>query len=96
MPEHFLDNLENKPFTFSVSVSMGGTIGFFLGASLLSIAELFYYFFIRKTNLSDKKKKPKLKVKAIAKDKIKQKTNQPKLMGKRGKLQREQNIPYLP
>lgn len=33
---------------------MGGTIGFFLGASLLSIAELFYYFCIRKMVDQDK------------------------------------------
>lgn len=75
---------------------MGGTIGFFLGASLLSIAELFYYFFFRKTNLSNQKQNPKLTVKVVAKDKIKLNTNQTKLIGRGSKIHREPIIPYLP
>ncbi|KAG8323115.1 hypothetical protein J6590_009760 [Homalodisca vitripennis] len=50
-----LDSLPKEQFKRKVVrsplelvVSMGGTVGFFLGASLLSIAEFFHYFFIRK------------------------------------------------
>ncbi|XP_054257253.1 sodium channel protein Nach-like [Macrosteles quadrilineatus] len=63
--EQFIRKVVRSPL--ELVVSMGGTIGFFLGASLLSIAEFFYYFFIRK--LVDRKRssvlshKPELTIK---------------------------------
>jgi hypothetical protein len=36
---------------------MGGAAGLFVGASLLSFAELFYFFTIRACNTNTKKKK---------------------------------------
>lgn len=37
----------NFIFFIIVSVSIGGTAGLFVGASLLSFVEIFYYFIVR-------------------------------------------------
>lgn len=39
-------------------VSMGGTAGLFVGASLLSFVEIFYYFIVRPCSRIRNKRKP--------------------------------------
>lgn len=59
--EHFINCIPidpriNELIDSIVSVSMGGTTGLFVGASLLSFVEIFYYFIVRPYYNIQKKK----------------------------------------